>query len=107
MGHSHRVAMDRAKVRVSMPWAANGMKSQVRTKSNRFVSVLAKFEHGPSDHGTIMTRCAHTHTLCNGASDKYRLPTVPIYHISLRKGDDPSFAHHGKPRPGCKETHQN
>lgn len=29
--------MDRAKVRVSMPWAANGMKSQVRTKSNRFV----------------------------------------------------------------------
>lgn len=44
MGHSHRVAMDRAKVRVTMPWAANGMKSQVRTKSNRFVSVLAKFD---------------------------------------------------------------
>ena len=74
MGHSHRVAMDRAKVRVTMPWAANGMKSQVRTKSNRLVSVLAKFDgdglgrvvfrwqHGPSDHGTIMTRCAHTHT---------------------------------------------
>ena len=44
MGHSHKVAMDRAIVRAKMPRAANGAKGQVRTKSNRFASVLAQFD---------------------------------------------------------------